>query len=208
MKENKKTIGLLNWIKLYPKKALIFTLLIFIPIFIVSMSLVRTNRNAKRFYFDKNGDEPNYLYQKDVSKRKKFDEFFETFEIRLEEVSSYTQGANKYDKGRFKFNLDVSLNPIYKDANISYRYVLAANHIDAQSNTGSLSGKNTDFTINYPFNLPKHKMLLFKVNNPNLYVEVNISYETISSNITNTHKEQLIYKLDINKIKYSYEVND
>ncbi|MCR1809218.1 hypothetical protein, partial [Haploplasma modicum] len=87
----------------------------------------------------------------------------------------------------------------YKDSHFSFRWVLAADYMDAQSQVSSISitESKSKSTIIYPFNLPNRKYLLFKVNRPNLYIEIKISNTPL-----NSEDVILYYKIDLNNLDY------
>lgn len=198
MKENQKSFNLFTWIKNYPIKFVIFILLIVIPVMIIVLATMSFSRKNNRFYFDSQGDNKTYLYQKDVNKRKDFNKFFETFELTVEEYKVINPNG-KEPTEEYKFNLNKKLNSDYKNADVSYRHVLATKYYDRQSSVSSFSHNTKDFLVRYPYHSKdnKNKLLVFKSGYPILYLEVTIS--TTVAGIGETKEEKLIYKLDINK---------
>lgn len=199
MKDNR---GLISWMKRYPSKALLLLMLIIIPLFVLFLVGYNISRNAKSFYFEKDDDDnPIILYQKDLIKSKDLDKYFENFEIDLKKVSNTKdEDGENISRGRFEFETSYDTTTSYKDANISFRYLLTANWFNEQSNPTSST------TIEFPYNLPKYKYLIFKVNKPILYVEITIIKKFDPVNESNT--EVIYYKLDLNNVKYDNVVEN
>src|SRR5690625_969594 len=162
----KQKLGIVNWIKTYPTKEILFLILFVIPLLFILLFVFNISRKDKSFYFDTDdNDKPLLLYQKDLTKKKKLDEVFDNFEISLEQVENIKNDEKEdVQYGRFKFKTDYTKTSLYKDASISFRYVMTANWFNEQSNPTSST------TIDFPFNLPNRKYLIFKVNKPILYV--------------------------------------
>lgn len=201
MKENQKSFNLFTWIKNYPTKFVIFILLIVIPVMIIVLATMSFSRKNNRFYFDSQGDNKTYLYQKDVNKRKDFNKFFETFELTVEEYKVINPNG-KEPTEEYKFNLNKNLKPEYKNADVSYRHVLATKFYDRQSSVSTGVGTNTtNFLVRYPFYSKdnKNKLLILKSGFPSLYLEVTIR-STIPG-VGEIKEDKLIYKVDINKNK-------
>ena len=199
MKENQKSFNLFTWIKNYPIKFVIFILLIVIPVMIIVLATMSFSRKNNRFYFDSQGEVKSYLYQKDVSKQKEFDKYFDTFELTIEQLKVINP-KSKEPTEEYKFNLNKKLNAEYKNAVVTYRHVLATKFYDRQSSVSTSDGTNTsNFLVRYPYHSKdnKNKLLVFKSGYPILYLEVTIS--TPIAGVGETKEEKLIYKLDINK---------
>lgn len=187
--------NLINWIKKYPSKALLVLLLILLPLSLLVLVGYNVNRNAKSFYFDKDDkDNPILLYQKDITKKKEFNKYFEDFQITIESIDSKVVDDEKIDYANFKFEQTYEPTSSYKNADFNFRYVMTANWFDKQSST------STRTNIEFPYNLPKRKYLLFKVNKPILYVEINITRHF--SELDQTKTVKLYYKYDLNNVKY------
>lgn len=191
----RNNIGLITWIKTYPAKALLFLLLFIFPLIILFLIGININRSYNGFYFDKDeNDKPIVLYNKNITKQKILDEYFNEFTITLKEVNSTTHNDEEIEYGRFKFEINYETTNMYKDAMISFRYVMSANWFKEQTNPTSST------TIEFPHNLPKHKFLVFKVNKPVLYVEIKIDKQF--SGVNQSRQDILYYKLDLNNVKY------
>ncbi|HHT55388.1 MAG TPA: hypothetical protein GX012_02370 [Acholeplasma sp.] len=200
-----KSTGLIAWIKSHPHKAMLLLFLILIPVFLLIVFGVSFTIQGKSFYFDKNeNEEIIYLRQSDLSSQKTLDEYFEELSFELEEVSGTTNQDDEAVKyGKFKFSREYKPTSYYKDATFTFRYVMTANWFDEQSNV--LDSNSSSFTIEFPYNLPKHKLLILKVNKPILYVEINIVRHTSGGNdhVHGHDEHTLYYKYDLNNVQYT-----
>lgn len=200
-----KSKGLISWIKSHPHKAMLLLFLILIPIFLLIIFGVSYTIQGKSFYFDKNEDEEIlYLRQSDLSSKNTLDEYFEELSFQLDEVSSSTNTEGETVKyGKFKFSRQYTPTNYYKDATFTFRYVMTANWFNEQSNV--LDSNSNSFTIEFPYNLPKHKYLILKINKPILYVEINIVRHTSGGNdhVHGQDEHTLYYKYDLNNVEYT-----
>lgn len=206
MQESQKRFNLLTWIKNYPIKFMIFILLIALPTLFIVLGGISFSRKNNRFYFDKNGDNINYLYQKNVNSKKDFDKYFATFNLDVEELKFINISSNEPTES-YKFTFNKELNNEYKNASVSYRAVLATKYYDRQSSVLNNSSIRDTFTITYPFSSEnnKNKLLFLKSGYPSLYLEVTIV--TTIAGVGETKEEKLIYKLNINKAKIKNVIN-
>jgi hypothetical protein len=194
MKE-KNTINL----TVYSKKIVLILFIVVLPLILLSLFFIKFNKTSTRFYFNKNGDKPIYLYQSDIAKKKEFNKYFKEFNLEVVDSFKYEDKDNIYPKGKLTIEKNFIPQSYYKDSYFSFRWVLAADYMDAQSQVSSVSITETKSksTIIYPFNLPNRKYLLFKVNRPNLYIEIKISNTPL-----NSEDVILYYKIDLNNLDY------
>lgn len=199
---SQKTNRFINFLKNNPVKIMIVTF-IFILIFFAVLIFANYRNKGLGFYFDLNEDEtPIMLKPRDLSKETELGNYFDLFQIELKEVKHVIDDEDeRIDYGTFIFNRNYTLDNYYKDANISFRYVMTANWFNEQSNVVS-SNSNT-ITINFPYNLPKRKNLLFKVNKPVLYIEITINKPIGIDGVGTEENVTLYYKFDLNNIEYT-----
>lgn len=196
-----KSNGFVSFFKNNPIKIMISTFILIIIFFAILM-FVNFRNKGLGFYFDLNEDEtPIMLKPSSLSNDNKLNDYFDDFNIELKEVKHVIDDeGEKIDYGIFIFNKNHTLNNYYKDASVSFRYVMTANWISEHSDVVS-SSSNT-ITVNFPHNLPKRKNLLFKVNKPVLYIEVSINKPIGIDGVGTEEKATLYYKFDLNNIEY------
>lgn len=201
-----KSKGLFPWIKSHPHKAMLLLFLILIPVFLLIVFGVSYNIKGKSFYFNNNSDEEiTYLRQSDLASEKELAEFFEDLEFELTLVSSVLdENDDKVKFGVFDFKKTHTPKSYYQDADFSFRYVMTANWFDEQSDV--VDGRNsTNFTVRFPHNLPKNKLLVLKINKPILYVEITIlKHLSGGQDHVHGHEEHILYyKYDLNNVEYT-----
>lgn len=199
-----KSTGFLSWVKTHPQKAMILLFLIVIPLLFVILFSVSFTNKGKSFYFDVVSEEPQLIYQNKISKQSTLDIYFEDFEINLLSVRGTTNNeGEEITYGIFEFEKTQKMTNHYVNSTVTFRYVMTANWFSEQSTI--VSSNSTKFTVTFPYNLPKHKHLILKVNKPILYVEINIVRPTlVGDDIVLGHEEvTLYYKYDLNNVKYT-----
>lgn len=193
--------NLFSWIKTHPKKALLFLFLIIIPVTIITLVGINFTNKGKGFYFDTNNDKPVLLKQKDLSSKKEINKYFKELKFELVSVASTMKDEEKIDYATFEFKRTSELTDDYSKATVTYRYLMTANWFDEQSSISTTS--STNFTIYFPYNLPKTKYLFLKVNKPILYIEVLIKKPVGSGNLSSFEETTLYLKYDLNNVKYT-----
>lgn len=186
-------------LNIYSKKIMLLIFIVILPLVLTSLFFIRFNKVNTKFYFDKDGDNPIYLYQSDIVRKKEFDKYFKEFNLDIVDSVKYEDKDGIYPKGKLTIEKSFTPENYYKDSNFSFRWVLAADYMDAQSQVSSISitESKSESTIIYPFNLPNRKYLLFKVNRPNLYIEIKISNTPL-----NSEDVILYYKIDLKNLDY------
>ena len=209
MKEKQQ--GFFNWIKTHPTKFFIIIFLIIIPIFILSILVGSFFKNGNKFYFDKQNEQPIYLYQKDISKSKKVDKYLD-FNIELKTLTHFQDEKEDkkefvYDEYTFKFTH--SPKDLYRNASFNFRGVLGTKWLTEQSSVNTIYTNSSSLTkFKFETELPQSKYLIFNVKKPILYIHIEIIVPSGTPGLpTLEEKIDLYIKYDLNKIdSNSYDI--
>lgn len=205
MKSTKEKSSFLSWITTHPKKFVISVLLIVLPIFIILLVYLNFSKNANKFHFSTGDTNIEYIYQKNLTSKKKLEKYMD-LNITLVETKHLNQGGKHYDNSQYKFKFKYVPTSVYKSSTFSFEVILSSSWVKEQTTKESISltaGTTSERTIRYPYDTPERKLLLFKVGLPSLYFKITIDYVSTGVELGG-ESIVLYYRYDLNKINYQY----
>lgn len=208
MKNTKASFS--TWMKKYPHKFMILIFVIVIPVFILTGFFFSTIRNSNRFYFEKNGDDPVYLYKSNLTSAEELEEFI-LLDIKLTKITLPKENIEviddvekvTYTGGKYEFEISYE-KPANIEATYTFDFVLETpfgtdNHYKTSS---SLSSNR--LSINYNEVLPYSKYLFYIIERPNLYIKINMESNEIIPGLKTSDKI-FYYKVDLSDLKTTVE---